>query len=242
MISRTLFLLGQLKDKNASRESTVLQQNLELEQTKYHDIVQFDFVDSYANNTYKILSAMEFVSSECPMARFVVILDDDFLVHPVNLIKTINQGLENVRKPWFIFILADKLVSVVSTLVDNRLDLLEKKTNGLAAGSATEKEHNSHEAAQNPPTIYFLIFYVRTGLMLTTGSKPTSLTTNGAAPFLAVAKWIALVLLIVGGLLLVSGVILCYINRRMTPYGLRLSDTTPRPQMTRASVNLELPK
>ncbi|TGZ60117.1 hypothetical protein CRM22_008736 [Opisthorchis felineus] len=87
-----------------------------------------------------------------------------------------------------------------------------------------------------------LIFYVRTGLMLTTGSKQTSLTPKAALSFLAVAKWVALVLLIVGGLLLVSGVILCYINRRMTPYGLRLSDTTLRPQMTRASVNLELPK
>ncbi|GAA34058.2 UDP-glcNAc:betaGal beta-1,3-N-acetylglucosaminyltransferase 5, partial [Clonorchis sinensis] len=91
VISRTVFLLGQLKDRNASREASELQRKLELEQKKYHDIVQFNFVDSYANNTYKILSAMEFASSECPMARFVAILDDDFLVHPVNLIKTINQ-------------------------------------------------------------------------------------------------------------------------------------------------------
>ncbi|TGZ60116.1 hypothetical protein CRM22_008735 [Opisthorchis felineus] len=94
VISRTVFLLGQLKDKNASQEAIVLQRKLELEQTKYHDIVQFDFVDSYANNTYKILSGMEFVCSECPMARFVAILDDDFLVHPINLIKTINQVTE----------------------------------------------------------------------------------------------------------------------------------------------------
>ncbi|KAF6773360.1 hypothetical protein AHF37_06497 [Paragonimus kellicotti] len=71
--------------------TSYIQKNLERESRIYGDLLQFDFVDHYNNNTYKLMAALQFAAQHCPQTRFVMIVDDDFLVHPFNLIKSITQ-------------------------------------------------------------------------------------------------------------------------------------------------------
>lgn len=83
---RTVFVLG-------TTASTVitpsLGKSLQMEQEHYNDLLQFDFVDTYRNNTYKIMTALDHVSRKCNNTKFVILVDDDFLVNPNNLIRAI---------------------------------------------------------------------------------------------------------------------------------------------------------
>ncbi|KAF7262195.1 hypothetical protein EG68_00516 [Paragonimus skrjabini miyazakii] len=88
---RTFFLLGELSPNEDILTSRYIQKSLERENQIYGDLLQFDFVDHYNNNTYKLMSALQFAAQHCPQTRFVMIVDDDFLVHPFNLIKSITQ-------------------------------------------------------------------------------------------------------------------------------------------------------
>lgn len=61
------------------------QQKLHDENTKYNDIVQGSFVDSYRNLTYKHVMGLKWVTYFCRTARYVLKLDDDVFVHSRNL-------------------------------------------------------------------------------------------------------------------------------------------------------------
>ncbi|KAA3670125.1 uncharacterized protein DEA37_0005879 [Paragonimus westermani] len=88
---RTFFLLGELPPNQDILTVNYIQKSLEQENKIYGDLLQFDFVDHYNNNTYKLMAALQFAAEYCPQTRFVMIVDDDFLVHPMNLIKSLTQ-------------------------------------------------------------------------------------------------------------------------------------------------------
>lgn len=73
-----VFLMGKAPSKFA-------QDSLYLEGERYGDLVQEDYVDSYKNLTYKALSGLEWVSSYCPNAKFVLKTDDDIFINIFNL-------------------------------------------------------------------------------------------------------------------------------------------------------------
>ena len=85
VIIRRVFLLGvEPKNKN-------VQHQIGLESRDYEDIVQQFFIDSYYNNTIKLLMGFQWATEYCAGAQFLVFLDDDYYVSPHNLVRLISQ-------------------------------------------------------------------------------------------------------------------------------------------------------
>lgn len=87
--ARVLFVLGMLSDEVDLKDR--LQTQIHVEHLMHQDILQFGFVDAYRNNTHKVKCALEYITKRCPQSRYVVIFDEDFLVHPRNLVSTLNN-------------------------------------------------------------------------------------------------------------------------------------------------------
>ncbi|XP_038060580.1 beta-1,3-galactosyltransferase 1-like [Patiria miniata] len=81
----TLFLLAQNQYVN-------LQQQVEEESNKHHDILQEDFQDTYKNLTLKTIMAMKWASTHCPHASYVMKTDDDSYVSYDNLVKHLTRS------------------------------------------------------------------------------------------------------------------------------------------------------
>ncbi|CAH8448895.1 unnamed protein product [Schistosoma rodhaini] len=90
--TRILFILGRSGStdwKHSSTQSMVLQEHM-----KYNDIVQFDFIEDYHNVTYKLIATLDFAINECSTSRFLTLIDDDFMLHPSNLLRTLAKVTE----------------------------------------------------------------------------------------------------------------------------------------------------
>ncbi|XP_038049298.1 beta-1,3-galactosyltransferase 1-like [Patiria miniata] len=81
----TLFLLAQNKD-------AALQQQVEKESSKHHDLLQEDFQDTYKNLTLKTIMGMKWVSTHCRHASYVMKTDDDMYVSYDNLVKHLTDA------------------------------------------------------------------------------------------------------------------------------------------------------
>ncbi|XP_063880296.1 beta-1,3-galactosyltransferase 5-like isoform X4 [Scylla paramamosain] len=75
---KTVFVVGATQDK-------AQQQMLEEEVRTHGDIIQYNFIDSYANLTYKTLSLLTWGITRCPEVQFLAKIDDDVLVNPFHL-------------------------------------------------------------------------------------------------------------------------------------------------------------
>lgn len=80
---KTLFALGRPTDH---LQKTQRQRELELEDQKYHDLIQQDFLDTFHNLTLKLLLQFSWVNAYCPHARFIMSADDDIFIHMPNLV------------------------------------------------------------------------------------------------------------------------------------------------------------
>ncbi|XP_017393785.1 lactosylceramide 1,3-N-acetyl-beta-D-glucosaminyltransferase [Cebus imitator] len=80
---KTLFALGTPNPL----EGKELQRKLVLEDQKYNDIIQQDFVDSFHNLTLKLLLQFSWANTYCPHAKFLMTADDDIFIHMPNLIE-----------------------------------------------------------------------------------------------------------------------------------------------------------
>lgn len=67
-----------------------VQKALQEENSKYRDILQFGFIDSYSNNTLKAISLARWMSHNCVVGHFVIKIDDDVLVNVKRLMKLID--------------------------------------------------------------------------------------------------------------------------------------------------------
>lgn len=111
---KVLFLLGGVNDQK-------LQDNLDDEDRKYHDLIQGNFVDAYKNMTYKHIMAFKYVVYYCPWVKYILKTDDDLFVnipHVMDYMRTtfpkegqknlilcsIMDGSPAIRTPskWFI--------------------------------------------------------------------------------------------------------------------------------------------
>ncbi|KAK3106832.1 hypothetical protein FSP39_000868 [Pinctada imbricata] len=79
---RYAFLLGFTPDLH-------LQQQLELENIEYRDIIQEDFIDSYRNLTHKTVMAFKWATTFCNHSRFFMKTDDDMYVNTRNLLEIV---------------------------------------------------------------------------------------------------------------------------------------------------------
>ncbi|KAM6257804.1 lactosylceramide 1,3-N-acetyl-beta-D-glucosaminyltransferase [Porphyrio hochstetteri] len=80
---KTLFALGQPTDQ---LQKTQMQRKLQLEDQKYNDLIQQDFLDTFHNLTLKLLLQFSWVNTYCPHARFIMSADDDIFIHMPNLV------------------------------------------------------------------------------------------------------------------------------------------------------------
>ena len=56
------------------------------EASLFQDLIIADFVDTYENLTLKTISALQWVSTYCPNAEFVLKVDSDMMINFENLI------------------------------------------------------------------------------------------------------------------------------------------------------------
>ncbi|NXQ63740.1 B3GN5 glucosaminyltransferase, partial [Anthoscopus minutus] len=80
---KTLFALGRPTDH---LQKTQQQRELELEDQKYQDLIQQDFLDTFHNLTLKLLLQFSWVNTYCPHAKFIMSADDDIFIHMPNLV------------------------------------------------------------------------------------------------------------------------------------------------------------
>ena len=85
-ITKRVFLLGVSKDRDKN-----LQHRVGLESLRHEDIVQQYFIDSYYNNTVKLMMGFKWAISYCHNAKFLAFLDDDYYVSPHNLVKLLDK-------------------------------------------------------------------------------------------------------------------------------------------------------
>ncbi|GAB6026557.1 hypothetical protein CHUAL_012973 [Chamberlinius hualienensis] len=79
---RMVYFVGLSTDFDIDRK-------LKLEDEKYGDIIQGDFVDTYRNLTLKSVLLLRWASTRCPNARFVLKVDDDVFINPSNFLALI---------------------------------------------------------------------------------------------------------------------------------------------------------
>ncbi|XP_069823556.1 beta-1,3-galactosyltransferase 2-like [Dendropsophus ebraccatus] len=71
-----LFFLGREANVNVEARQAILRESQE-----FHDIIQQDFMDTYKNLTIKVLSAMNWMTTYCPHALYVMKTDTDVFVN-----------------------------------------------------------------------------------------------------------------------------------------------------------------
>ncbi|KAG7168350.1 beta-1,3-galactosyltransferase 9-like [Homarus americanus] len=89
---RAVFVLGETLD-------SALQDAVDQEAAIHNDIIQYTFIDSYANLTYKTLSLLTWSASHCPDVPFVAKIDDDVMVNPFHLWTFFKEQLNNPPEP-----------------------------------------------------------------------------------------------------------------------------------------------
>ncbi|XP_068203276.1 beta-1,3-galactosyltransferase 5-like isoform X2 [Palaemon carinicauda] len=75
---RAIFILG-------ATTNETLQHAVEEEIEKYQDIIQYNYIDSYRNLTYKTISWMTWVRDYCEDVPWIAKIDDDNVVNPFAL-------------------------------------------------------------------------------------------------------------------------------------------------------------
>eukprot|EP00057_Strongylocentrotus_purpuratus_P003211 XP_003726176.1 PREDICTED: beta-1,3-galactosyltransferase 5-like [Strongylocentrotus purpuratus] len=84
-VFRTVFLLGAV-------DNMTLQNDIHDESETYKDIVQEDFVDSYANLTLKTVMGLKWVTNYCRHARYTMKIDDDSMIHQNRLLQVLKNA------------------------------------------------------------------------------------------------------------------------------------------------------
>ncbi|VDP45306.1 unnamed protein product [Schistosoma margrebowiei] len=67
--------------------NSTIQSKLLLEHKQYNDIIQFNFIENYYNLTRKLIGTIEYATLHCLNTKFILIIDEDFIVNPIHLIK-----------------------------------------------------------------------------------------------------------------------------------------------------------
>lgn len=89
---KIVFLFGEVKDFKKQNE-------LEMENNIFGDIIQGNFVDAYRNMTYKHVMALKYAVYFCQQAKFIMKTDDDTFVNMPAVLTFLNSDyILNARK------------------------------------------------------------------------------------------------------------------------------------------------
>ncbi|XP_008277619.1 UDP-GlcNAc:betaGal beta-1,3-N-acetylglucosaminyltransferase 3 [Stegastes partitus] len=89
---RRIFVSG---TSGSGFEKERLNKILELEQQEYHDILQWDFSDTFYNLTLKQILFLEWMERNCPNARFLLNGDDDVFANTDNMVVYLQSLKDN---------------------------------------------------------------------------------------------------------------------------------------------------
>lgn len=79
---KCVFLIGNFRNDSANIDNIrTFRSKLRKESEEFKDIVQFDFIDSYGNLTYKTVSGLKWVVNTCASAEYVMKTDTDMFVN-----------------------------------------------------------------------------------------------------------------------------------------------------------------
>jgi hypothetical protein len=92
VLIKTVFSLGIDKATHGGKLSDI-QKLVDLEAEKYQDIIQFNFIDAYFNNTLKTVSGMRWCKENCIRSKFYLFVDDDFYVSIKNILAFLRNPL-----------------------------------------------------------------------------------------------------------------------------------------------------
>ncbi|XP_069678932.1 beta-1,3-galactosyltransferase 5 [Periplaneta americana] len=92
---RRVFLLAVSSSKDDIRYNSVSQNALEDENRRYSDLVQGNFKEAYRNLTYKHVMGLQWATTYCHQAQYIIKMDDDIVVDFYRLINVINSIAQN---------------------------------------------------------------------------------------------------------------------------------------------------
>ena len=84
-LARYVFLLGTL-------DNATLQEQLRQEGMQFKDIIQFNFVDSYRNITYKSIMGFKWAVQFCSKVKFIFKTDDDDYINIPNALRIVKAN------------------------------------------------------------------------------------------------------------------------------------------------------
>ncbi|CAH8448753.1 unnamed protein product [Schistosoma rodhaini] len=79
------FTLG--RENSSQWFNSTIQIKLFQEHQQYNDLIQFNFIENYYNLTRKLIGTIEYAKFHCIHTKFIIIIDQDFIINPLNLIK-----------------------------------------------------------------------------------------------------------------------------------------------------------
>ncbi|XP_067392699.1 lactosylceramide 1,3-N-acetyl-beta-D-glucosaminyltransferase [Emydura macquarii macquarii] len=95
---KTVFALGR---PTSRMQRAQMQRKLLMEDRKYNDLIQQDFLDTFHNLTLKFLLQFGWVNAYCPHAKFIMSADDDIFIHMPNLVAYLQSLVEiGVQDIW----------------------------------------------------------------------------------------------------------------------------------------------
>lgn len=93
VLIRTVFSLG-IDQKTHDGEPSALQKLVDVEADRFGDIVQFNFIDAYFNNTLKTVNNMRWCKEFCIRSKFFLFVDDDFYVSIKNVLSFLRNPVD----------------------------------------------------------------------------------------------------------------------------------------------------
>lgn len=107
VLIRTVFSLG-IDEETHDGGRSETQKLVDMEAERYRDIIQFNFIDAYFNNTVKTVNGIRWCKENCIRSKFYLFVDDDFYVsmknilsylrNPINYPEYLEEYKEQLRK------------------------------------------------------------------------------------------------------------------------------------------------
>ena len=79
-----------------------IQKMIEIEAQKYGDLIQFDFIDNYYNNTLKGISILRWINKFCSNSEFILKTDDDVVVDINEILRNLHRFESGISGSLFI--------------------------------------------------------------------------------------------------------------------------------------------
>lgn len=95
MIIRTVFTLGVDRETLVTERPTDIQKLVDLEAERFQDIIQFNFVEEYFNNTLKTVNGMRWCKENCIRSKFFLFVDDDYYVSVRNILAFLRNPINS---------------------------------------------------------------------------------------------------------------------------------------------------